>query len=253
MKYRSALLIVLLVLLVDQIIKVYVKTHFSLGEEVILANAWARLHFLENEGMAFGLKLGEAAVAKLILTLFRLCAVVFGFFLLRRLCKRGYGAGLITCGALILAGAAGNLIDSIFYGLIFSESPFHGGTATLVPLGQGYGKVFYGKVVDMFYFPLFSTKLPTWLPLVGGNQFSFFEPVFNFADAAISVGVLTLVLFQRRLMGSRHPKARTANTAGPEGHFHTTTTAGESVVVKETFTSESSLREGSAKQNPPSS
>ncbi len=210
-KYRSALVIVFLVLIIDQAIKFYVKTHFSLGEEVVLTKDWARLHFLENEGMAFGLKLGDGSVAKLLLTLFRLGAVVFGFFLLRRLCKQRYGAGLVACGALILAGAAGNLIDSVFYGLIFSESPFHGGYATLVPFGQGYGRLFYGKVVDMFYFPLFTTKLPQWLPFVGGNQFSFFEPVFNFADAAISVGVLTLVLFQRRLMGTRGLKARAAS------------------------------------------
>lgn len=203
MKYRSAVLLVLLVILIDQAIKVYVKTHFYYGEEVLMAGKWARLHFLENEGMAFGLKLSENSIGKIVLTLFRLVAVAIGFGLLRRLCRGNYSTGMVACGALILAGAAGNLIDSMFYGLIFSESSFH--LAHFVPWGTGYAPFLHGRVVDMFYFPLFSAKLPSWLPLVGGNQFSFFEPVFNFADAAISIGVLTLVLFQKRLLRKKEP------------------------------------------------
>jgi signal peptidase II len=198
MKYRSAILLVALVILIDQIIKVYVKTHFYLGEEVILAGKWAKLHFLENEGMAFGMKLGEGHIGKTILTLFRLLAVIVGFGLLWKLCRGGYSRGMVVCGALILAGAAGNLIDSMFYGLIFSESYHH--QAQFVPWGTGYAPFLHGRVVDMFYFPLFTTKLPAWMPFVGGNEFSFFEPVFNFADAAISAGVLTLVIFQKRLL-----------------------------------------------------
>ena len=201
MKYRSAVLLVLLIVLIDQAIKVYVKTHFYYGEEVLIAGKWARLHFLENEGMAFGLKLSEHSIGKTILTLFRLVAVGVGFELLRRLSRGGYSKGMVICGALILAGAAGNLIDSMFYGLIFSESSFH--MARFVPFGTGYAPFLHGRVVDMFYFPLFTTRLPSWLPFVGGNQFSFFEPVFNFADAAISIGVLTLVLFQKRLLHKR--------------------------------------------------
>lgn len=203
MKYRSAILLVALVILIDQVIKVYIKTHFYYGEEVLMAGKWARLHFLENEGMAFGLKLSEASIGKIILTLFRLIAVVIGFGLLRKLCRSGYSTGMVVCGALILAGATGNLIDSMFYGLIFSESSFH--LAHVVPFGKGYAPFLHGRVVDMFYFPLFSTKLPTWLPFVGGNRFSFFEPVFNFADAAISVGVLTLVIFQKKLLRKKEP------------------------------------------------
>ncbi len=209
MKYRSAVLLVLLVILIDQAIKVYVKTHFYYGEEVLMAGKWARLHFLENEGMAFGLKLSEGSIGKTILTLFRLVAVIVGFGLLRKLCRGGYSNGMRVCCALILAGAAGNLIDSMFYGMIFSESSFH--LAHFVPFGKGYAPLLHGRVVDMFYFPLFSAKLPGWLPFVGGNNFSFFEPVFNFADAAISVGVLTLVIFQKKLLRKttphRHPIA----------------------------------------------
>lgn len=198
MKYRHAILIILLVIIIDQISKVYIKTHFYYGEEVNVLGTWFRLHFIENEGMAFGMKLSEAATGKLILTLFRLVAVVFGFFLLKKFVKKGYHKGLIICGSLILAGALGNLIDSIFYGLIFTESTFH--IAQLVPWGQGYGKMFYGRVVDMLYFPVIDTILPTWVPIWGGKPFSFFDPVFNIADTAISGGVITLLVFQKKFM-----------------------------------------------------
>lgn len=198
MKYRHALIIVFLVILFDQVSKFYIKTHFYYGEEVHVIGNWFRLHFIENEGMAFGMKLSNAALGKLILTLFRLIAVIFGFYLLKRLVVKGYTKGAIICGSLILAGALGNLIDSIFYGLIFTESTFH--IAKLVPFGQGYGEIFHGRVVDMLYFPLFDTKLPDWLPFVGGDNFSFFDPVFNIADAAISVGVLILLFFQKKLV-----------------------------------------------------
>lgn len=215
MKYRYAILIVLLVILADQASKFYIKTHFFYGEEINVIGNWFRLHFIENEGMAFGMKLGEAKTGKLILTLFRLVAVVFGFFLLKRLVTKQYSKGVIICGSLILAGALGNLIDSIFYGMIFTESPysFHlvNGTsddvAKLVPFGKGYGKLFHGRVVDMLYFPMVDTVLPKWVPFLGGKNFVFFEPVFNIADAAISVGVLTLVLFQKRLIHKREEAA----------------------------------------------
>ncbi len=191
MKYRHAILIVFLVILIDQVLKIYIKTHFYYGEEVNVFGHWFRLHFLENEGMAFGMKLSQAAIGKMLLTLFRLAAVIFGFVLLKRLIIKGYGNGVIICGSLILAGALGNLIDSMFYGLIFSESTFHLGR--FVSMGQGYGKFLHGRVVDMLYFPLFHVKL-------GGKTYEFFEPVFNVADAAISTGVLTLVFFQKRLI-----------------------------------------------------
>jgi signal peptidase II len=167
---------------------------------------WFKLHFIENEGMAFGMKLSQAATGKLILTLFRLIAVIFGFYLLKRLCDKGYGKGALICGSLILAGALGNLIDSIFYGTIFTESSFH--LARMVPFGQGYGKLFHGKVVDMLYFPMVDVLLPDWIPVKGGQRFQFFEPVFNVADAAISIGVLTLVFFQKRLIQPQNEKPR---------------------------------------------
>lgn len=201
MKYRNALLIIFLIILVDQLTKVYVKTHFYYGEEINVLGNWFKIHFIENEGMAFGMRLSEGSIGKLVLTLFRLVAVTFGFFLLKSIVKKGYSKGAIICGALILAGALGNLIDSIFYGLIFSESTFH--MAKFMPWGQGYGSVFYGKVVDMLYFPLFDVTMPDKLPLIGGKNFSFFDPVFNIADAAISIGVLVLVFFQKKLVHNK--------------------------------------------------
>lgn len=204
MRYRHAIIIILLVILADQFVKFYIKTHFYYGEEVNVLGTWFKLHFIENEGMAFGMKLSEAATGKLILTLFRLIAVVFGFFLLKRFVNKGQHPGLIICGALILAGALGNLIDSIFYGLIFTESTFH--IAQLVPFGEGYGKMFYGRVVDMFYFPIIDTTWPSWVPVMGGKTLSFFDPVFNIADAAISCGVITLLLFQKRFMHKEEVK-----------------------------------------------
>lgn len=218
MKYRNAILIVLLVIIADQVLKIYIKTHFCNGDDVKLLGSWFRLHFIENEGMAYGMKLSESVIGKILLSSFRLVAVIFGFFLLKRLTKKGYGKGAIICGSLILAGALGNLIDSIFYGLIFTDSPYscfsanfdnmhsmlrnHNQTAIahLTSFGHGYGKLLQGKVVDMLYFPIIDTRMPHWVPFVGGKNFIFFEPVFNIADAAISVGVVALVLFQKRLI-----------------------------------------------------
>lgn len=198
MKYRNAVLLILIIILVDQWSKFYIKTHFFIGDGPYIIGHWFKLHFIENEGMAFGMKILEGPAGKLILTLFRLVAVVFGFFLLKKLVNKGYAKGTIICGSLILAGALGNLIDSVFYGLIFTESTFH--VAKLVPFGQGYGKLFHGRVVDMMYFPIVDTVLPTWVPILGGKPFTFFEPVFNIADAAISTGVLILVFFQKKLI-----------------------------------------------------
>lgn len=207
MKYRHAILIVLLVIICDQALKIYIKTHFTYEQEVNIFGHWFKLLFIENEGMAFGMKLSQADAGKLVLTLFRLIAVVFGFFLLKRIVDKKYSTGVIICGSLILAGALGNLIDSMFYGLIFTESyaQYHwinGITppAQLVSWGHGYGRFLHGRVVDMLYFPIVDTVLPKWVPFVGGSNFVFFEPVFNIADASISVGVLILVFFQKRLI-----------------------------------------------------
>lgn len=218
MKYRNAIILVLLVIIADQLLKVYVKTHFCNGDDVRVMGNWFRLHFIENEGMAYGMKLSESAIGKILLSSFRLVAVIFGFYLLKKLVVKGYKKGAIICGALILAGALGNLIDSMFYGLIFSESPyscFSGNfdnlssmlqnhnkeaVAHVTSFGHGYGKFLTGKVVDMLYFPVIDTMMPKWVPFFGGKPFVFFEPVFNIADAAISVGVLTLVFFQKKLI-----------------------------------------------------
>jgi signal peptidase II len=197
-KYRNALLIVFGIIAIDQLVKVYIKTHFYYGEEINVLGNWFKLHFIENEGMAYGMKLGSASIGKLVLTLFRLVAVAVGFVVLKKIITKRYSKGTIICGSLILAGALGNLIDSIFYGLIFSESSFH--IAHVVPWGQGYANVFHGRVVDMLYFPIIDAKLPQWIPFMGGKDFVFFEPVFNIADAAISTGVLILIVFQKRMI-----------------------------------------------------
>ncbi len=209
MKYKHSLLIVFLILLIDQASKIYIKTHFYYGESVPVLGTWFQLLFIENEGMAFGLKIMDAPLGKLILTLFRLCAVIFGFYWIKQLFKKGYGKGLLICASLILAGAAGNLIDSIFYGMIFTESHFE--VAKLVPWGQGYGNMFYGKVVDMLYFPLIDTTWPEWIPWIGGNRLRFFEPIFNVADMAISIGVISLLVFQKRFMKTQLNEIKTKN------------------------------------------
>ena len=223
MKYRNAILIVLLVIIADQALKIYIKTHFCNGDDVKILGNWFRLHFIENEGMAYGMKLSESVVGKLLLSSFRLVAVIFGFYLLKRLTQKGYGKGAIICGSLILAGALGNLIDSLFYGLIFTDSPYscfsgnydnmrsmlqnhsQAAIAHLTNFGYGYGKFLQGKVVDMLYFPIVDTRMPGWVPFFGGKNFIFFEPVFNIADAAISIGVITLVVFQKRLIHKAAP------------------------------------------------
>ena len=198
MKYSKLLILIIFILLVDQCLKIYIKTHFYYGQEVALLGSWFRLHFIENEGMAFGMKFGDASIAKLVLTLFRLVAVGFGFYYLNVMIKKGFKNATLICAALILSGAFGNLIDSIFYGKLFSESSFC--LAQWVPWGTGYANLFYGRVVDMLYFPLVEWTLPSSTPFIGAYTIRFFEPVFNIADASISIGVLTLLFFQKRLL-----------------------------------------------------
>lgn len=187
-KKRSliAVAVVLGVIIIDQLIKFDIKTTFFLHEDYCVAGDWFHILFTENRGMAFGMQF----VGTMFLALFRIVAIGFFCLVLARLIKRKAPYGVIVCVAMIIAGASGNIIDNMFYGLIFTEStPFS--LAQLVPMGQGYGSFMSGKVVDMFYFPLFTW--PDWMPLVGGN--TFFGAIFNFADAAISCGAVALLLF----------------------------------------------------------
>lgn len=200
MKSRSVILFILLILFVDQAIKFYIKTHFYLGQEVkVLGLNWFRLHFVENEGMAWGWKMG-GQWGKIILTLFRLVAVIAGVFIIRGFIQKQYHRGFIICSALIFAGALGNLIDSIFYGLLFNDSdPYVQNLSTFMPKHGGYAGLLHGKVVDMLYFPIVSNAhFPQWFPIWGGQDFEFFRPVFNVADASISVGVIAILIFQNK-------------------------------------------------------
>lgn len=186
-----AILVVFLVILVDQFSKIWVKTHMGLYDTINITN-WFKIYFVENNGMAFGIEAG----GKLFLSLFRIIAVIFIVIYLNKLIKQGFKKGFIACIALILAGASGNIIDSIFYGVIF-EASYPGHIATLVPWGEGYSTLLHGKVVDMLYFPLFSGTFPDWLPFIGGEDFLFFRFIFNIADSAITVGVILLLIFYR--------------------------------------------------------
>ncbi len=186
-----------MVLVIDQCLKIYIKTSFPIGGGFnILGLDWARIHFVENEGMAFGLSFG-GMTGKYILSIFRILMVGFLIYFLRGLIKTGESFGLQMSFALIIAGAIGNILDSMFYGLVFSESCFHCGIAEFLPEAGGYAGFLQGSVVDMFYFPMIDTYLPQWVPLIGGDRFAFFKPVFNVADSAISVGVAMILLFYR--------------------------------------------------------
>lgn len=195
-KKKQARLVVLLVaalIVVDQVVKILVKTNMQIGEDIPLIGEWCRLHFIENEGFAFGMSMG-GATGKVVLTLVRLVASAVIAWLLVRMVKGGTRSSLVVSLALIFAGAVGNLVDSCFYGLIFNESYYS--VATLFPADGGYAPLLQGKVVDMFYFPLFEFDWPTWLPLVGGNHFEFFNAIFNVADSAITIGIVWLMIDQ---------------------------------------------------------
>ena len=194
MKLKHAFLIILLVLIIDQWSKIYIKTHFILNEAVTVFS-WFQIYFVENEGAAWGTKIpGE--YGKLILTLFRIVAVIgIGYWLVSAVRKQQPKI-LIICISLILAGALGNIIDSVVYGIIFDHS--YGNIATLFAENP-YGTLLHGKVVDMFYFPIIDTTLPSWIPIWGGERFRFFEPVFNVADSAICIAVGLMILYHKKI------------------------------------------------------
>ena len=210
-------LIISLVLLADQVSKILVKTNMTLGQSIRMAGDWFILHFTENPGMAFGFEFaGE--YGKLLLTIFRIVAVVFISIYLSRIISKGAPTGLIISVSMILAGALGNIIDSVFYGAVFGASYFNQ-VAQLFPEGGGYAPLLYGKVVDMLYFPMIRTTLPEWLPLWGGNEFIFFRPVFNLADSSITTGVFVLLVFQKKFFTHEAKNPESTNEEPGSGTF----------------------------------
>lgn len=198
MKSRKSRLLVIIfaILAVDQVLKVWIKTNLSLGEEIVVIKDFFILHFVENNGMAFGFEFaGE--YGKMFLSIFRIIAVIaIGWYLFRLTRHKEIPFGFLVCIALIFSGAIGNIIDSLFYGMIFNHS--YGQVAGFLPEGGGYATFLHGRVVDMFYFPIIQTTLPQWLPFWGGNEFIFFRPVFNIADSSITVGIFSILLFYRK-------------------------------------------------------
>ncbi len=202
---KKAALIIFFILLADQVLKIWIKTTMTLGQEIPLLGNWFILHFTENEGMAFGITFG-GATGKLLLSIFRIIAVILIGIYIYRLRQKSPHPGLIVSFSLIMAGALGNIIDSAFYGIIFSASSYHT-VATIFPPEGGYNSFLHGKVVDMLYFPVIDTRLPEWFPVWGGEPFQFFRPVFNIADSSITTGVFMLLIFQKKFF-DKHEEAK---------------------------------------------
>ena len=193
---KKSILIIILILICDQTLKIWVKTHMTLGESIPIINNFFFIKFIENPGMAFGIDI-PGAFGKLSLTLFRILAAIGIGFYLRSLIIHKAHSGLIICLSLVMAGAIGNIIDSTFYGLIFTESNYFA-PSLIFPEGGGYASLLHGKVVDMLYFHVLEGTYPNWLPFIGGNEFVFFRPIFNIADSSISCGVIAILIFQKR-------------------------------------------------------
>ncbi|MDE3743115.1 lipoprotein signal peptidase [Maribacter polysaccharolyticus] len=217
MSIKKSVLLIFLVLLIDQLSKIYIKTHFVLGESYVVFE-WFKIHFIENSGAAWGAKLDDFLpitenTAKLILTVFRLFAVAgIGYWLYDSIKKR-YSTTLILAVSLIFAGALGNIVDSVFYGVLFNHS--NGQVASMFS-DEPYGGWFFGKVVDMLYFPMIDTTWPDWIPFLGGKSFSFFDPVFNIADMAISTGVGILLVFNKKAFANKGGEKAVEESQLPE-------------------------------------
>lgn len=191
---KRAAIIIFLILLIDQASKIWIKTHLYVGEEFRIFD-WFIIHFTENNGMAFGFEFGGTP-GKTFLSVFRIIASIGIGWYLYSLIKKNAHPGLITCFSLIFAGAVGNILDSAFYGVIFSDDAT--GLAQLFPPGKGYSGFLHGRVVDMLYFPVINSQFPSWFPFVGGEPFQFFRPIFNIADSSITIGVFLFIIFQKR-------------------------------------------------------
>jgi signal peptidase II len=218
-KLRNVIIIIALIIIADQVLKIWIKTSYPTGKVTEIL-PWFHLHFIENPGMAWGWKFGNET-GKIVLTLFRLAAVIFGTWYLGKIVRQHYHKGFVICAALIYAGALGNLIDSMFYGMIFDKGlvfdpsvnikDYIGYSGIAALTGNGYSSFLHGCVVDMLYFPIVETTLPSWVPFWGGDDFEFFSPIFNIADASISLGVITLLIFQKRFF-KRKKEQETFNT-----------------------------------------
>lgn len=218
MKARNVTLIILLIIIADQALKLWIKTNYQLNEHHAIIGSGFQLYFVENPGMAYGWKFG-GEWGKMALTIFRMCAVIFGTWYLRKIIKEKNHRGFIFCAALVYAGALGNLIDSSFYGLIFDKGmtvdpvlkDYVGYNGLAVFSANGYSSFLHGNVVDMLHFPVINGHFPTWFPIWGGEDFQFFRPIFNIADASITTGVISILVFQKRFF-RQHPSRETHPT-----------------------------------------
>lgn len=219
-KLTKSIIFISVILIADQILKIWVKTHMTLGEEIKILGNWFIILFVENNGMAFGFEFA-GNYGKIFLSVFRIIAVIaIGWYLVKLSKKEDFPMGFVACVALIFTGAIGNIIDSAFYGLLFNHS--YGQVAQLFPEGGGYSTFLHGKVVDMFYFPIIQGNYPKWVPFLGGNEFIFFRPVFNIADSSITVGIFSILLFYRKYFNSPVTKEVKSNEITQEEEIQDT-------------------------------